>query len=313
MAPQELVWATSDGVSKRGIRWARVVGEIDRLNGIVSRKTAEMVASAQKSGDALSPEVASMVVHPDQRVYKQRWIFMPVFFALTSVSLVLFGGSTSTGSLSLILFGGTTVTGLGARALVILATFLIEFMWYDLFSGVLHVVLDNPDFIGVPILHEPCLEFQWHHHIPLDLTVKSYLEVCGDLNLVVSILFSIYLALGIYYKMNPTFCCLVGWKLLMAYFGQLCHCMSHMPSPYKPKWVNTLQNWGVMISTHEHNQHHKNYDDSFCIGSGVCNPAIKAMRQVSTNKWLWLSMFIVLLLADVPLVNHVLTERLSFP
>lgn len=130
--------------------------------------------------------------------------------------------------------------------------------------------------------------------------------------MVVTILFAVYFCLGLVNGMNPTYCCLVGWKLLMAYFGQLCHCMSHMPLPYVPKWILALQNAGVMISTKEHNGHHKTYDDNFCIGSGMCNPIIAGLRRITSNKWLWLSLFIFTLIADVPLANYVLTSKLGF-
>lgn len=138
--------------------------------------------------------------------------------------------------------------------------------------------------------------------------------------MVVGILFCIYaLPMALYYTdakglgiLNPTYLCLVGWKLLMAYFGQLCHCMSHMPLPHKPKWVVVLQDMGLMISTKEHNGHHKTYDDNFCIGSGMCNPLIAGFRKVTTNKWIWLALFIFTLIADVPLVNYALVQCAGF-
>ena len=145
----------------------------------------------------------------------------------------------------------------------------------------------------------------------MDLTVKSFLETCGDLNLVVCILFVIYVGWGTYTTKDSTFYCLVGWKLMMAYYGQLCHCMSHMPAPYRPQWVLTLQQWGIMVSSEEHSRHHKNYDDNFCIGSGLCNPLISAARRVTTDKWVWLAAFLFFLVADVPLANYVATVQLG--
>ena len=138
--------------------------------------------------------------------------------------------------------------------------------------------------------------------------------------MVVGILFFVYATpMAIYYTalkgfgiLNPTYLCLVGWKLLMAYFGQLCHCMSHMPLHHKPTWVVALQDAGLMISTKEHGGHHKTYDDNFCIGSGVCNPIIASLRKLTTNKWIWLALFIFTLIADVPLANHVLVKYAGF-
>jgi hypothetical protein len=40
------------------------------------------------------------------------------------------------------------------------------YLWVDMYGGILHVVLDTPEFIPLPVLGEPCLEFQWHHLLP---------------------------------------------------------------------------------------------------------------------------------------------------
>jgi len=293
-----LIWDTTSDGSKRtaGIRWRKTPGEIDRLNAIVQQKTRELVEESSKTGEPLSPEVLAVVNNPNNRVYKERYVFLPVFYFTLSTCFILFGNAP----------------GMGVQhPLTILFCFLFEYFWYDLFSGVLHVNLDNPEFIGFPVLHEPCLEFQWHHHIPMDLTVKSYLETCGDLNVVVGILFGYFLIIGMCFKMNPTYLCLIGWKLVMAYFGQLCHCMSHMPLPYVPTWIRTLQRWGVMLSAKEHQAHHKSYDSNFCIGSGIANPLVAYLRTVTTNKWIWVGIFVFMLTADVPIANHISVNYLG--
>ena len=218
--------------------------------------------------------------------------------------------------------------------------------------------------MNFPICSEPCLEFQWHHHLPhvsisfprflcyrrhttsvlltfttsyiyqhvcsaplQDLCSKSFLEVCGDLNLIVSILVSVFLILpydnptgiplGFSYR-EPTALTLVAWKLLMAYFGQLCHSMSHMPSSRRPNWVKNLQNFGVMLHPKEHAAHHKTYDDKFCVGSGLWNGVVtKALSFTNklhralggsedTNAYTWLAFFSITLFVDVPLFNYAL-------
>ena len=75
------------------------------------------------------------------------------------------------------------------------------FFWYDFLSGVLHMVLDNPEFINFPIIDDSCLEFQWHHRIPTDIISKSFLQVCGDLNMIMIML------LGFYLLPKSMFCC----------------------------------------------------------------------------------------------------------
>ena len=224
------------------------------------------------------------------------------------------------------------------KPLTLFVSAILTFIWYDFFSGVLHIVLDNPDFIKMPILGDPCLviiivfvfififllisctvvyqEFQWHHHIPLDIASKSFWEVCGDLNVIITFLVCVYIApvphFGFHFQ-NPVAICLVSFKCLMAYFGQLCHCMSHTPAVRRPASISWLQNAGFMISPKEHAVHHRTYDSNFCIGSGVCNPLITWMlANLTSNKWAWLALFIITLVCDVPVFNHILTVYCGF-
>jgi hypothetical protein len=123
---------------------------------------------------------------------------------------------------------------------------------------------------------------------------------------VISILVITYLSpyLGFGYH-TPMALCLVGSKVLMAYFGQLCHCMSHMPIHNRSEWVTFLQYNELMISPKQHMIHHTSYYDNFCIGSGLCNGIISWLNKNTTNnKWCWLGLFLVTLIADVPLANY---------
>lgn len=43
------------------------------------------------------------------------------------------------------------------KPLTLIIAIIFTFLWYDFFSGVLHIVLDNPGFIKLPVLGEPCL------------------------------------------------------------------------------------------------------------------------------------------------------------
>ncbi len=47
----------------------------------------------------------------------------------------------------------------------------------DFYGAVLHVVLDHPPFIQMPVIGPGCLEFQWHHAIPNDIVSKPYVQV----------------------------------------------------------------------------------------------------------------------------------------
>ena len=128
-----------------------------------------------------------------------------------------------------------------------------------------------------------------------------------------TILVLVYLApFGFSYR-TPLALNLVAFKVLMAYFGQLCHCMSHMPTHKRPQWVKHLQRMNLMISPKNHLLHHTNYDSNFCIGSGICNPVIKFLQtNLGENKWMWLTAFVITLLMDIPVMNYLLCKFLWF-
>ena len=273
-----------------GIKWRKNTEycEIKRLNDLVIEKSKNFVGISNKDGTVLTPEVHE-VVNNGAVVYKKRWTFLPIIWSAICALVVL---------------------SQFKHPLTIIVSAIIMFTWYDFYSGILHIVLDEPSFIKLPLLGEACLEFQWHHHNPQDISSKSFLEVCGDLNLVITILICLYLApyCGYSYR-TPLAMCLVGFKINMAYFGQLCHCMSHTSINNRPKWVNTLQNAGLMISPKEHGKHHQTYDDNFCIGCGLCNGLLSWSRKnITSNKWAWLAFFLIVSLIDVPVFNYVLTK-----
>jgi hypothetical protein len=192
----------------------------------------------------------------------------------------------------------------------IILSAVFMFFWYDFFSGLIHIVLDNPEFIKFPLIGTPCLEFQWHHHIPLDLSSKDFLETCGDLNTVSCCLGAIYFGV---LDLSSIGCCMACFKMLFAYFGQFCHCMAHTPANRRPAWVEVLQNNGVMVSPLEHGVHHKTYDDNFCIGSGICNPLITwCTKNMPANKYFWLISFLLCASLDVLAINYVLCRYFDF-
>lgn len=56
------------------------------------------------------------------------------------------------------------------------AAFCIMYVVLDFYSGVLHVVLDDEWNMGVPLLSQPAMEFQYHHHIPDDGCSRPFIE-----------------------------------------------------------------------------------------------------------------------------------------
>ena len=222
-------------------------------------------------------------------MYKRRWVVLPVVYSLLAILALVYH--------------------LWSAPLTCLTSAAVMFLYYDLLSGVLHVVLDEPTFISLPLIGEGCLEFQWHHHLPDDIYSKSFLEVCGDLNLVLSLILAKDLLL--FRLVNPTALCLSAAKVVMAYFGQLCHCMCHAPKSCRPGWVTSLQEMGVMLHPRDHATHHAKYDDNFCIGSGLFNPLLRTLLPLG-NKWTWLAVFLALIVFDVSVINLILRTAFGF-
>jgi palmitoyl-[glycerolipid] 3-(E)-desaturase len=265
--------------------------DITKLNQIVNAKTFEFYKA---NPNLATPEFTA--VRNDKRVvYKNRFTLMPKIVVLVTVSTLTY----------LVAIGqGTSV----------LLSIVFSFFYYDIFSGALHIVLDNPNFIRMPVLGDSCLEFQWHHHIPIDITMKSIWEVCGDLNATIIYTLIVLLSPWFFNLRNTTAFALMACKVLMAYFGQYCHRMSHTPSTQRPFLVQKLQDWGIMISAAEHGVHHKTYDGNFCIGSGIFNPLLTWVIDLNfINQWGYILIFLSMLVFDVPLANFLLTQYAGFP
>lgn len=274
--------------------------QIDALNSRVEKLTTVAVEDSKKSGKPLALEYVH-AQHPmttlvaGAPVYQMR--------SATLVYLYLMGTST------LVLLGMTKLS-FAATALCMVTMFV----GYDLYSGILHVVLDHPSNIALPIMGQPCLEFQWHHAIPEDLVRKDFVDVCGDLNLVVFItvvinLLFIWGGLLNYSGVAMVFC---GMKLPMAYFGQFSHRSAHSFGKSRSPVADWLQRCGFMISPKEHMAHHKPpHDLDFCL-IGLCNPIIDALRKVTTNNAIWLTAFFILSVFDLVVyakfVEYVITK-----
>jgi len=181
---------------------------------------------------------------------------------------------------------------------------------YDLLSGFLHIVFDNPDNLHMPILGQPCLEFQMHHHFPMDLVLRDFLDVCGDLNMV-GILLTIW-TFACFDVHNPLLRYMGGLKMLMGYYGQFSHRSAHIPSSSKNKFVTALRSFGLMIPLEKHRSHHRPpHDTDFCL-VGVCNPLINFLyHKVTRNRYFWMVGFFGYALSGVYLEAVVMEKLLT--
>lgn len=257
--------------------------KIDLLNERVVKITQKAVKEAKDAGKPLGPEF----VHAQMKmttltagapVYQLRSAVLVYMYAIGTALLIMKGASM-------------------LHPITTLLCLLTMFVGYDFYSGILHVVLDHPDNIALPVLGQPCLEFQWHHAIPDDIVRKDFVDVCGDLNVVVLILAAINLYL---LDLNSGVAMVIGGlKLWMAYYGQFSHKSAHAFGTARDVVANWMQKNGLMISPKDHMAHHKPpHDIDFCL-IGLCNPIIDGMRAVTTNNVAWLSLFFVWSIFDL--------------
>lgn len=187
------------------------------------------------------------------------------------------------------------------------------YLCYDFYSGVLHVNLDDErNLCGLKsiILFQGCLEFQWHHAIPFDISRKDYLACCADLNVVVLVNAAANLAvMGLYRGPGA---CLVGLKLLFAYFGQYCHRSAHTPKHKRPALASALMRMQIMTPQEVHLNHHRPpHDQNFCL-VGKCDPIVNGLLYLlGRNDWVWFSMWLFLTIFDVALVHKAMAY--AFP
>jgi hypothetical protein len=105
----------------------------------VASVLAKKVALAKSTGTPLGPECVAILrpsfmqgLRAGSPVYVDgRWMWLPLVF----------------GAISFFWIG----TGVAAHGLAVAAfTFVLTFLAYDLYSGILHLCLDHPDNIAVP-------------------------------------------------------------------------------------------------------------------------------------------------------------------
>jgi hypothetical protein len=236
----------------------------DKVEAIAARHLAKAKAAA-----SLPPHV--LLQADGAFVYPRRYRALPLVFVIAACYLITLSPNYYALCLS-----------------VILLYFEIDF-----YSGILHIVLDNPlnlgrsTYILEAVMFQGCLEFQWHHEIPRDIVYKGLLSSCADLNVVVMAnMIAVALVHGLPSittmmmtnitniiddntttttdKQNLLWS-IMGLKLLYGYFGQYNHLMAHTSPTARPALVKVLQHYHIMLDDKKHNGHHRTYDENFCL------------------------------------------------
>ena len=243
----------------------------DWLNTLVQKR----IAQADIDGETL-PEEMAWVSENDHSVYQRR--FKP--FVLFILGLSVYGIAQAA----------------ALHPLLLLATFAALYFYIDFYSGVLHVVLDNPRFVRLPLIGVPCVEFQWHHTFPYDISTRRLLDVWGDLNvlLLVKCLF-LFGLLGF----NTVTFTVAGVGFFYGYLNQFSHRLTHTAPRRRPKSATWLQEHHVLLPPETHHLHHNDVEQSFPVLNGHSRRLVDAMLRVVPNGYPWLVFFILLTAFDL--------------
>jgi hypothetical protein len=124
---------------------------------------------------------------------------------------------------------------------------------------------------------------QWHHAIPQDIVSKSFVEVCGDLNVTLMLHFAVLFIRNGFD--NGPLNCMMSAKAVCAFLGQWSHRMAHTQLQHRPAWVKTAQNVGLLVSPELHKTHHTVYDDGFPILNGIPHSPSALSKMFFFKSW----------------------------
>ncbi len=244
----------------------------DWLNTLVRKR----IAQAVEDGETL-PEEMAWVAENNHSVYQRR--FKP--FVLFILGLTAYGIFQT------------------ANPLALIAVFVLMFFYIDLYSGVLHAVLDNPRFVRLPLIGVPCVEFQWHHTFAYDISTRRLLDVWGDLN--VLLLVKMLFLFGICGFTSTAFM-VAGVGFFLGYANQFSHRLTHTAPRLRPKLAVWLQEHHILLPPDVHHMHHANHDRSFPVLNGHSRGVIQAMLRAVPNGFAWLALFGVLTAFDLVVI-----------
>lgn len=261
--------ASPDSEIARPPQRAQYADMNDWLNAMVDNR----VQTAQAQGKPMSAEMAWTAAN-DHSIYQSRQKAV-----VAAVLALIVAGFVSAPSLPLLL-----------------GTFVALYLYVDFYSGVLHVVLDNPNFCDLPLVGVPCVEFQWHHTFAYDITTRKLTDVWGDLNVLLAM--KCLFLFGII-GFNRTALMVAGVGFFWAYANQFAHRMAHTPTRKRPPVVRALHRAKLLVTPEAHREHHATYDTSFPVLSGLSRRLIEALLRWIPNQWVWLGTFLFLTAFDL--------------
>ena len=166
--------------------------------------------------------------------------------------------------------------GSGGR---LIAAALCVVIYSDVMSGLLHIVLDNPEFLGSVIVEPYARGFQEHH---LDTTFVWRMPVGEQMRpAALPLVLQWVTGLLLFGRGHELFChCYLALCVCLPGV-QMTHRWAHMPRRRRGALIRALQSCHLLVSQEHHDAHHRPpYDRNFCILTGWSNPCLNALLCV---------------------------------
>jgi ubiquitin-conjugating enzyme E2 variant len=146
---------------------------------------------------------------------------------------------------------------------------LVGYEFADIGSGVYHWSMDNYGSKSTPIFGTQIEAFQGHHELPWTIT---YRQVCNNIYKICQATAPFCIA-GILLINNPYVLMWMATAISFINLSQELHKWSHQGREATAWWINTLQDYNIIVSRKGHLAHHKPpFEGNYCIVSGHCNP-----------------------------------------
>jgi len=157
-----------------------------------------------------------------------------------------------------------------------LGLLLLATCYIDLFSGLLHVCLDNPNFVNMPLIGPQCQSFQTHHDSPTRMVQVPWFGYLSEHHAMVAVV----LLCGLGNRKNRPLRVFLLYSAIMSDLMMASHRWSHVHPSKVPAVVSTLSKMGILMPIKMHSYHHVTYDCNFCIFTGWFNPLLNLCTKV---------------------------------
>eukprot|EP00927_Polykrikos_kofoidii_P021874 TRINITY_DN20582_c0_g1_i1.p1 TRINITY_DN20582_c0_g1~~TRINITY_DN20582_c0_g1_i1.p1 ORF type:complete len:599 (+),score=61.34 TRINITY_DN20582_c0_g1_i1:97-1893(+) len=181
----------------------------------------------------------------------------------------------------------------------------------DVYSGVLHICLDNPNFVQLPIIGPQCQSFQTHHDAPTRLLVVPWFGYLSEHHAIMAICMCTVAG----NRKSRSLRVFLAYAVVFSELMMASHRWSHVHPLEQPWAVKSLSQVGLLMSVRMHSYHHVTYDMNFCIFTGWFNPLLNCavwLIHHQSQFWLYALIFINFIpllasLVGLPLVQLVVS------